>query len=60
MDEILKYHQETLKLVVNETNKKYREYVDKREREEEKRRLLEDEHRQEVNRIASQLDFDED
>jgi hypothetical protein len=31
MDEILKYHQETLKLVVNETNKKYREYVDKRE-----------------------------
>ena len=58
MDEVRRYHLQTLKLAVMETN---RQYVEERERKRSRTAAAEEAERQrldEAQRIAEDLDFD--
>ena len=60
IEEIEKYHQKTLKLVVKETNQKIREYEQEKAAQARATRDKEQEHRKNLNDIAGKLDFDSD
>ncbi len=58
IEEVRRYHRDTLKLAVDEANREYREII---ETEERKRRAEEErwaQHRRNVDDVASQIDFE--
>lgn len=57
MEEVKKYHRETLILAVNEANKFECEYLLKKQQDEKRKQEKENEHNQKVTAIADELDF---
>jgi hypothetical protein len=60
MEEVRDYHRDTLKLVTDETNGKYREYLRKKQQAEARQRLLKDEHQRNIEKLADEINFDDD
>ena len=58
MEEVERYHRDTLKLVVDETNREWREAKGHAHTVEELRRAQEDEHRQHVQDVSGRIRFD--
>jgi hypothetical protein len=58
LEEIEKYHRNTLKLVVTETNRQYKELRSEQAAAEKRRWEQEDKHRQEIERRARDIKFD--
>lgn len=58
IEEVEKYHKETLKLCVKEANRKYNEIIERRKQEAAIQKQREDEHQQKLNEISGRLDFD--
>ena len=58
IEEVKQYHRATLKLVVDEVNRKIERNEKQRKAEEERRREEETKHAENVRRIAEDLDFD--
>ena len=58
MEEVERYHRDTLKLVVDETNRQWREAKGHADTAEERRRAQEDEHRQHVEDVSGRIRFD--
>jgi TIR domain-containing protein len=58
LEEIEKYHRETLKLALAETNRQYGELVEQQRREAEAQRAREEEHRKDIEERAKRLKFD--
>ena len=60
IEEVKEYHRDTLVLVIQETNKGYREFIERKkkalERENEQRRV----HRQNIDDISNQIKFSDD
>lgn len=58
MEEVERYHRDTLKLVVDETNRQWRELKGHADAGEERRRAQEAEHRRNVEDISERISFD--
>ena len=58
MEEVKKYHRDTLVLCVNVANEKEREYLEKKRKEEELRRQKMVDHRKEIEEGSKDLTFD--
>ena len=58
IEEVKKYHKDTLKLVVEETNKAERNYLQIQETERKRKIELEKEHKRNINSIAEEINFD--
>ena len=58
IDEVKKYHRETLKLCVSKANEKEARILERKRQEEERQRQKTEQHRATVENIASELDFD--
>ena len=58
MEEVERYHRDTLKLVVDETNRQWRERKGHAAAAEERSRAQEDEHRRNVQDISKRISFD--
>lgn len=58
IEEVEKYHRDTLILSVNETNKKIKKIYELRKKEEIKARHKEEEHRKKINDISNRISFD--
>ena len=58
IDEVKKYHRDTLVLAVNETNRLYAEYVVQKFVREERQRRLREEHDRKVRADADGIKFD--
>ena len=58
IDEVKKYHRDTLVLAVNETNRLYAEYVQQKFVREERQRRLREEHDRKVRADADDIKFD--
>jgi hypothetical protein len=60
IEEVEKYHLNTLKLVLKETNDKIREHESRKQAQAKAAKEQEEKHRQNLNNIARRLDFDSD
>lgn len=58
IEEVQKYHQSTLSLAVDETNRQYRELQEKQRKAQDQEEASRREHRQRVEDIARLIDFD--
>jgi len=58
LDEVKRYHRDTLKLALAETNRQYNEFRSRQRAEEERERAREEAHRQDVARKAGDITFD--
>ena len=62
IEEVEKYHRDTLQLVLNETNRQYREWHDKEEQRKEQRRVREqaerEEHQRRIDETSKRITFD--
>lgn len=59
LEEVYEYHRDTLKLVLAETNRQYRDHVEQERAPEEARRRLGEEHRKNIEEQARRIRFDE-
>ena len=57
INEVKKYHRDTLVLCVEEANKKEAEYINKMEAEEERRRQQSEQHKKHISEIADDIEF---
>jgi len=57
IDEVKKYHRETLMLAVSETNKNERDYLDKQRRENERKQKFIQDHNNHVRDVGSSISF---
>ena len=58
IEEVAKYHRDTLVLCVDEANKKEKQELQRLRQEEERRRQSTDDHRSTVDEISKLLKFD--
>jgi hypothetical protein len=58
VEEVEKVHKATLSIVLEDTNKAYAEYVEKRSIEEQRQRIELEEHKKSVEEAAKRIKFD--
>jgi hypothetical protein len=58
IEEVKEIHRETLKLAVDETNKQFADLMRQRQQAREREAGRQQQHRQDVRRIAGEIDFD--
>jgi hypothetical protein len=58
IEEVEKYHRDTLILVLNQVNERIAECLAQSRREEDRRRQLADEHRREVEDVSKRINFE--
>jgi len=58
LDEVKRYHRETLKLALSETNREYNDLRSRQQASEERERARVEAHRQEVAKKAGDINFD--
>ena len=58
IDEVKRYHRKTLKLVVEETNTQYREWLAQQERQRAREKARRERHERRVRDLAGDIDFD--
>lgn len=57
VEEVEQYHQETLLLALDETNRRYREYLKRRERARQAEEKQEEEHRRHISEVTKRIKF---
>jgi uncharacterized protein YbgA (DUF1722 family) len=60
LEEIIAYHRETLKLVLAETNRQYRELAQQQRARSERTQQERDRHRRNIEEQARRLSFEDD
>lgn len=58
IDEVERYHRDTLQLAVEETNRQYREWRRRRDAQLERENALRDKHRRQVDEVSRRIRFD--
>ena len=58
IDEVERYHRDTLKLAIEETNRQYREWLDEQERLHAREEAQRKEHEKHVESVAGRITFD--
>lgn len=58
IDEVERYHRDTLQLAVEETNRQYREWRRRRDAQLERENALRDQHRRQVDEVSRRIRFD--
>ena len=58
IEEVEKYHRDTLQLAVDETNKQYREYREQADREEARRIADREQHERNVEEVGQRINFE--
>jgi hypothetical protein len=60
VEEVEKYHRDTLILVTKEANDKYQKYLEKKQTEEERERNRIEAHQRKVDEVSKRISFDDD
>lgn len=58
IEEVERYHRDTLQLVINETNRQYREWKSQQDEQKAREKAHSEEHRRRVNEGAKRIKFD--
>jgi hypothetical protein len=59
IEEVERYHKKTLKLAVGEANSIYAKIQERKKQQEEKERLLKEQHRKKIDDISKRISFDD-
>lgn len=57
LEEVKKYHRDTLVIAVEETNKKMKSYYERKKREEEQKKKEHEEHRKKIEDVSKDINF---
>lgn len=58
IEEVERYHRDTLQLVINETNRQYREWQSQQDKQKAQEKAQSEEHRRRVNEGTKRIKFD--